>query len=244
VTKPGARDAVTADERERLRRDGFFTRSGHFSSAEVDALEAAADAAVAYHNTFPVHLADIYKEISHKDGITFVNEFGDDSQAAGELRRLALGPRIAAMARSLAGPRAAHHCYQVVYKHPHYERPFPWHQDQIHTPSDRPFFNIWVALSAMTEANGCLRVRPGVGLDEILPYHPTPYGHSCWPLDDAGQAVEMTRGSILVVTGRTLHMSGPNRTDGLRKAILFVFMEEGAMARREPVRLRPYPEAR
>lgn len=55
--------------------------------------------------------------------------------------------------------------------------------------------------------------------------------------------VQMKRGSMLLVTSRTLHMSGPNRTDRVRKAILFAFMEEGATVYGEPLSLAPYAVA-
>jgi hypothetical protein len=232
---------VTAPELEELRVAGYFVRRHFVPTAEADELERAADRAVDFHERRPGHMS----HVSKPGRMTFVNQLGDDSDAADELRDLAMRPRIAGLAREVAGPRAAHYCYQVVYKHPGHHEPFCWHQDFVHTPSTPGFFNVWVALSDMTVANGCLRVLPGRGLDEVLPYHETPYGHSCWPLDhpDQGVPVEIERGSIFVVTCRTLHMSGPNTTDRPRKAILFAFMEQGAVARGAPVPLTPYRSA-
>jgi ectoine hydroxylase-related dioxygenase (phytanoyl-CoA dioxygenase family) len=237
--------AATAEELEALARVGFFTRRGYFSDAEVDALEALADRAVAYHNTFPPHLADLYKSISTRDGITFVNEFGDDSDVAAELKAFAMQPRLARMARSIAGEHAAHHCYQIVYKHPHFDRPFPWHQDQTHTPSDRRFFNVWVAISDMTVANGCLWMLPAVGLDQILGYEETPFGYACWPLEGADQGVpiELPRGSIVVNTSWTLHKSGGNTTASTRKAMLTAFLDDRSTQHGEPIRMTPYRSA-
>lgn len=200
---------------------------------------------MAYHNSFPPHLADRYKEISRRDGITFVNELGDDSPESASLLRLAMQPRLAAFARSVAGRRAAHHCYQIVYKHPRFDQPFPWHQDHIHTPSSSRFYNVWVALSDMTVANGCLWMMPGVGLEQLLPYHLTPYGHSCWPLDDPEQGVpiEIARGSIVVNSSWTLHKSGGNTTAGWRKAMLVAFVDADATVHGRPVRALRYAEA-
>ena len=234
---------ATAAELEMLHRDGFFTRAGFFTADEIDRIEAVTDRAVAYHNEFPPHLGDLYKQISRKDGITFVNEFGDDSEFAAELKRLAMQPRIVDLARSIAGPRAAHHCYQVVYKHPRYLAPFPWHQDHSHTPSDPRFYNVWIAISDMTVANGCLWMMPGRGLDRLLDYVPTEWGHTCWPLEgeDQGVPVELERGSIVVNTSWTLHKSGGNTTDHARKAILAAFLDDRATAHGESIRMTPYP---
>jgi ectoine hydroxylase-related dioxygenase (phytanoyl-CoA dioxygenase family) len=234
--------AATRDELARLERDEFFTRPAFFTSEEIARLEAMTDRAVAYHNTFPPHLSDTYKEISVRDGVTFVNEFGDDSDAAPDLLRFAMQRRIRELARSIAGPYAAHHCYQIVYKHPRFDRPFPWHQDHIHTPADRLFFNVWIAISRMSVANGCLWMRPGAGGAQIYPYQPTPYGHTCWPLEgaDQGVPVELERGSIVVNHSRTLHKSGGNTTDGWRKAILIAFVDGRATVFGDPVRKREY----
>jgi hypothetical protein len=236
-------DAVaTPDEIARLKRDGMFVRHGYFSSGELDAIESAADRAVAHYNEHPRDVVDMYNMASRKDGIIFVNQFMDESDSAPELLRFSLQPKIAGFAKSVAGPRAAHHCYQVVYKFPRFQNPFPWHQDHIHTPSDRPFYNMWIALSDMTEANGCLRVMPGEALDTVLNYHQTPFGMSCWPLDDPNQGVPMVmeRGSIFVITSYTLHGSGGNSTNGFRKALLVVFIDGDATVYGKAVRRTPY----
>jgi len=236
--------AATADELARLQRDGFFTREGFLGADELEQLERICDRAIAYHNGYPPHLDDMYKAISVRDGITFANEFGDDSDVAPMLKAFAMQQKIVDLARSVAGPRAAHHCYQVVYKHPHYDRPFPWHQDTSHTPCEPRFYNVWMAISDMTVANGCLWMLPSVALDRVLDYEETPYGFTCWPLDvsDQGVPIELKRGSIVVNTSWTLHKSGGNTTDMVRKAMLVAFVDERALMRGQPVRVTRYPE--
>lgn len=232
---------VTGAEMAQLVREGYFVRHGFFSPEELEDIERLADRSVQHHN----HDFDKdtpYRTVSVRDGIIFVNELSDDSGVNEMMLRFALAPGIASFLRSVAGPRAAHHCWQVVYKFPHFPQPFPWHQDHIHTPADRPFYNMWIALSDMTVSNGCLRVLPGVGLNELLPYHDTPFGKSCWPFDDPNQGVplEMKRGSIFMLTSRTLHMSGGNLTGGMRKAMLLAFVDSEAIVKGKRVRSLAY----
>jgi hypothetical protein len=236
---------ATAEEFERLHREGYFMRGEYFSPAEIDVVEDAADRAVAFHNGRVREVKSMYDEVSTKDGIRFVNEFADDCPYAPVLGNFARQPKIVDFARSIAGPRAAHHCYQLVYKYPQFRNPFPWHQDHMHTPADRHFYNMWIALSDMYVQNGCLRVLPRIGLDSVLEYHDTPYGKSCWPLEGASQGVpmEMKRGSIFVITSHTLHASGPNYTDNFRKAMLVAFLDADATVYGKPVRCTPYDEA-
>lgn len=233
---------ATREELAKLHDQGYFIREGFFSPHELKAVEQAADKAVSYHNENRPAGQDMYSSVSCKDGIIFVNEFMDNSGEAEELLRFALQPRVAEFARSVAGSRVAHHCYQLVYKFPQFHNPFPWHQDHNHTPANRNFYNMWIALSDMTIANGCLRVLPQIGLDNLLPYHDTPFGKTCWPLDHPEQGVpmEMEQGSIFMITSHTLHSSGGNYTDSVRKALLLAFIDEDATVFGEPVRASHY----
>lgn len=233
---------ATPGEVEKLLKNGFFIRRRFFAPHELDEVEQTADKAVAYYNQHRRDAQDMYNEVSRKDGIIFVNEFIDESGMHDAMMRFALQPRIAEFARAIIGPRAAHHCYQIVYKFPQYHHPFPWHQDHIHTPANHSFFNMWIALSDMSVKNGCLRVLPKIGLDTVFEYHDTPYGKACWPLDDPNQGVpmEMERGSIFVITSRTLHASGGNYTDDFRKAMLLCFIDEEATVYNQPVRMTRY----
>jgi len=233
---------ATEAEVKKLKSEGYFVRERFFTGTELDRVEELADRAIAFHNQCLDGEPTTYSSVSVKDGIVFANQLADDSDAGAELLSFALQPRFASFARSVAGPDAAHHCWQIVYKFPHFTSPFPWHQDHTHTPADRPFYNIWIALSDMSAENGCLRVLPGVALDQVLQYHPTPFGMSCWPLDDPNQGIpmEMERGSVFVVTSHTLHMSGGNYTDGYRKALLLVLVDRNAVVHGRPVRSIPY----
>jgi phytanoyl-CoA hydroxylase len=229
-------------ELEQLHTEGYFIRDRFFAPEDLDEICEWADRAVAYHNVTPREKFDMYQSVSRRDGIMFVNEFIDNSQSHRALQTFAFQPRIVAFNRSVAGPRAAHHCYQLVYKFPQYRAPFPWHQDHIHTPTDRCFYNMWIALNDMTVENGCLWVLPRVGLDTVLEYHDTPYGKSCWSLEapEQGIPMEMKRGSIFVITSKTLHKSGPNCTDTMRKAMLIAFVDQDAIVYGAPVEAIPY----
>jgi len=235
-------NTATREELAKLHDEGYFIRRGFFSPHELDAVEQAANKAVSYHNEKRPDNQDMYSSVSRKDGIIFVNEFRDDSGETEAFLRFALQPRVADFARSIVGPRAAHHCYQVIYKFPQFHNPFPWHQDHNHTPANHNFYNMWIALSDMTIANGCLRVLPKIGLDSLLQYKDTSFGKTCWPLDDPDQGVpmEMERGSIFMITSHTLHSSGGNYTDDFRKAMLLAFIDQDATVYSEPVRVRQY----
>ncbi|HEX3351129.1 MAG TPA: phytanoyl-CoA dioxygenase family protein [Acetobacteraceae bacterium] len=225
------------EEARALSEHGFFIRERFFAAAEIDAVEVAADAAIAWRNDNFERYHDLFAQISTRDGFVFVNELFDDSTAAAALRAFCLRPAVRDMARTLGGPDVAHCCYQLVYKFAGHNRAFAWHQDEVHTPSDPPFFNMWIALSDMDLDNGCLWTKPGVALDRVLPHAQTQEGLLAWPLDhpDQGVPLRMRRGDICLMGSKALHKSGPNRSARTRKAMLIVFMDRNAHIRGQTV---------
>jgi ectoine hydroxylase-related dioxygenase (phytanoyl-CoA dioxygenase family) len=218
------------DEARILAEQGCFIRERFFSDTEIDALEQAADAAVAWRNGNFERYEDMFARISTRDGFVFVNELFDDSPASAVLHDFCLHPAIRDMARALGGPDVAHCCYQLVYKFAGHDRSFAWHQDEVNTPADPPFFNMWIALSDMDLDNGCLWTLPGVALDRVLPHEQTPEGLCAWPLDGAeqGMPLRMRRGDICMMGSKTLHKSGGNGSGRPRKAMLIIFMNRNA----------------
>jgi ectoine hydroxylase-related dioxygenase (phytanoyl-CoA dioxygenase family) len=218
------------EEVRTLRDEGCFIREGFFTQAEIDELEAAADSAVAWRNDHFERYQDLFAKISTRHGFVFVNELFDDSPAAGALRSFCLRPAVRDMARALGGPDVAHCCYQLVYKFAGHDRQFAWHQDEVQTPSDPPFFNMWIALSDMDRENGCLWTKPGVALDRVLPHTQTTEGLSACPLDDPDQGVPllMRRGDICMMGSKVLHKSSGNHSARDRKAMLIIFMDRNA----------------
>lgn len=226
----GSTNRATPEQLAALATQGFFVQRNLFSQDEIAALEAIADQAVDFYNR---SLAS-NESISKKDRIAFVNSGTDSSPVAERLLAFSTQPRIARLARAIAGPRAAHFAYQLVYKYPHNPDPFPWHQDDSYTASSTGYFTIWLAITDATEANGCLRVLPGKSLDALLPYEMTDLGRTCWPLDDPDQGVPVpiARGDAVVFTSKMVHASGGNRTDAFRKSLIMAFMDADAVSTR------------
>lgn len=225
-----------------MSHEGYFIRKAFFTSDQIDSLEDDADAAVAWRNANFDSYDDLFSKISTRKGFVFVNELADDSSASANLHAFCMQPQIRDMARGLAGPNVAHCCYQLVYKFAGHARQFAWHQDEIQTPADPQFYNIWIALNDMDEENGCLWTIPGKGIDRVLPHEQTPEGLSAWPLDheDQGIPLRMTRGDICVMGSRSLHKSSANHSERDRKAMLIIFMDRDATVHGHRVPTAPY----
>ena len=141
------------------------------------------------------------------------------------LRTWATDPRWADLVIGLVGPGVRLRREQLVAKHPHSASTVPWHQDAAYAPLQPVgFLTCFVALDAMTEANGCLWVLPGS-------HHGGPRDHvpagAILRVDaeigaDA-HPVPMTQGSVLAFSSLTFHHSGPNHSDHWRRAWIVQF---------------------
>jgi phytanoyl-CoA hydroxylase len=121
----------------------------------------------------------------------------------------------------------------VVYKQPNQAvGNYPWHQDGIYVRTE-PFAmcNTFIALDDMTLENGCLYVAPGshrLGLEPHphLPTHLTiedispTYEHRSFEASET-VALEIPQGSVVILPGRTYHASSVNRSNRVRRALLF-----------------------
>ncbi len=130
----------------------------------------------------------------------------------------------------LIGPDVRLYWDQAVYKKP--ERPgrFPWHQDNGYTYVEpQQYVTCWVALTDATVDNGCPWVVPGLHHRGTLAHWTTDAGYQCLPDDPEGAVPAPVRaGSIVVFSSLTPHATGPNTTDGVRKAYIVQFAPDGA----------------
>ncbi|HVX19439.1 MAG TPA: phytanoyl-CoA dioxygenase family protein [Acidimicrobiales bacterium] len=195
---------------ERFRTDGFFLADGLFSAAECDAMaerieSAAFELALGHAEEGPLS----YRPMMH---------LADEG-----LARWATDHRWATIVRPLLPEGARLYWEQAVVKPPQARTELPWHQDSGYTPLvPEEYVTCWLALDDADEQNGCLWLQPGSQHDGRQPHHddgrggPFRVGHDGPTVD--GVAVPVHRGSVLVFSSLLMHKSGPNLTDGARRA--------------------------
>ena len=134
-------------------------------------------------------------------------------------------PRWASIVLPILGPDVRLYWEQSVAKPPGTGTELPWHQDNGYTPLvPEMYLTCWLALDDADDANGGLRVLPGshtggtvrhVDDAERNPYFRVGSDEA----GDAGRAVEVRRGSVLVFSSLLMHRSGTNHTaDRQRRA--------------------------
>jgi ectoine hydroxylase-related dioxygenase (phytanoyl-CoA dioxygenase family) len=91
--------------------------------------------------------------------------------------------------------------------------------------------SIWIPLQEATLENGCMQFVPGTHLQEVLSHHPIGHDPRLVGLEvdeaelrSAGAvACPLPAGGATVHHSRTLHYTGPNRSDGARRAYILAF---------------------
>ena len=114
----------------------------------------------------------------------------------------------------------------MIRKPPRHGQELPWHQDEAYWDTGFRYKAIgcWMPLDDATVDNGCLHFLPGSHLGPVLPHRhigddPAVHGLETDVDDDRDAvAVELAAGEATFHHCRTLHRSGPNRTDGQRRA--------------------------
>lgn len=140
--------------------------------------------------------------------------------------------RAASIAEQLIGSDLAIDYDQLLAKRPHKEDAvFAWHQDMAYWPdtTDPRTASFWLAVDDSTVENGCMRFVPRSHQESALrPHRPLhddrSESHSLVtdvdPVVDEVRDVPIRRGDVTVHNERVVHGSGPNLSDGWRRAYI------------------------
>lgn len=116
----------------------------------------------------------------------------------------------------------------MIRKPPRVGESLPWHQDEAYwDPAfDYCALGCWMPLDNATIESGCMSMIPGSHLGEILPHrhiNDDPNVHGLETIEIPARAAEAVplptpAGGAVLHHRRTLHMSGPNVSDHVRRA--------------------------
>ncbi len=222
---------LTAHQKTAFDRDGYVVLPGVADVADVAAVTADLDALEAGVDRYLAAQEGERASIAERGAITFTVHPVLRSAAARRFVRL---PTLVGLARDLLGPDVNLYWDQAVYKKPEKPRRFPWHQDTGYTYVEpQHYLTAWVALTDATVANGCPWILPGVHRAGTLRHHwVDPIGWQCVPAEgvvDGAVAAEVPAGGAVVFSSLTPHFTGPNTTDGVRKAYIVQYAADGTV---------------
>lgn len=138
-------------------------------------------------------------------------------------------PTMTAIARDLIGGPSTLYWDQAVYKKPEPDRVFPWHQDNGYAfVEPQQYLTLWVPLTPATADNGCPQIAPGMHRQGTLAHRVEPWGLCCLDHVDDPHLAEAAPGDVVAFSSLTPHLTGPNRTQQVRKAYIVQYAHEGA----------------
>jgi len=211
----------TDDLRARYWRDGFAFPIPVLSADEVTAYRAALADAEAPGRDLRKPLTEYLRANAH-----YVIRFADD---------LSRHPRIVDAVAAVLGPDLLCWGVEVFAKEPRSKRYVGWHQDITYWGMGQTDHEVtaWVALSDVTEANGCMRFVAGSHNNTIVDHVDRPVDNAMLSrgqelavaVDEAEAVPVLLRpGEMSLHHGRMFHASGPNRSDTRRIGIAIRYL--------------------
>ncbi len=225
VSPPGPFRALSTEQASHYNREGYLLLADAFDHTELASLLAIIDPIEARREEWLRARGGTFL-IARADEITFSTHLVLESEA---LRELVSSPPLTDLCADLVGPDVRLYWDQAVYKKPGTTSPFPWHQDNGYAYVEpQQYLTCWIALTDTDEDNGCPWVVPGVHTMGTLAHEETEVGLVCLDRPTGAVPVPARRGSIVVFSSLTPHCTGPNNTDGVRKAYIVQYAPDGA----------------
>lgn len=217
---------VTAAEAHAFHSLGGFALQQVFDAEDIGALVEELDALEAAANA-DLRRPDAQPTIARADEIVFAPHAVLRSDVA---RRMSRNATLVGVCRDLLGPDVRLYWDQLVYKRPHTNDEFPWHQDNGYNfVSPQQYLTCWVALTDATLDNGCPWIAPGIHRQGTLRHEWTPLGLNCMDEPPDATPIPLEAGSVAVFSSLTPHRTGPNLTRDTRKAYILQYAPDGAM---------------
>lgn len=224
---------LTPEQIEFFHREGYLALEAITSPEEVNGLREI------YDRLFATQAGRAHGDhldlsgTDEDDAPVILPQILNPSKYAPELARTTFRANAEAIAQQLLGPEARFTGDHAIRKAPRAEAPTPWHQDEAYWDPNLDYaeLSIWIPLQEATLENGCMQFVPGTHRQEVLPHHPIGNNPKVIGLevDDpearaAGSvACPIPAGGATVHHSRTLHYTGPNRSEGPRRAYILTF---------------------
>lgn len=212
---------------EAFRRDGFLHAKGLVDRAEIAALGAEVDQAVALRTREDGRRLE--DKSPFEQSFTMCQSVWEDFPQVG---RLTFHPRIAGAAAELIGAERLRLWHdQALYKQAH-ARETEMHQDHPYWPiAQRDALTAWIPLMDIDEGNGAMGYIPGshLGDETFIDVFTSPgQGHAFEATQTQKPVfVACGPGDVIFHHGSTIHLARPNRSDAARRVHTAIYFADG-----------------
>ncbi len=225
---------LTPQQIDHYHDNGYVLISGIFNNAEMDELEQAFDGIIERRMSQQANLDAKWagRWSIGQDSTPLIHTHDVQAYSATWARAL-FHPLLTEAMADLIGPNVMLHHTKLFQKPTEKGSGFPMHQDYPYFPHEQHTMAAGIIyLRDTTEQMGCVRVVPGSHKLGPLPIHKENHGGpqdfyldpDKYPLDDA-QACPARRGDVLFFNYLTIHGSGINASDRVRKTVLVQFRD-------------------
>ena len=219
----------------------FYHREGYLSIPAITTPEEVAKMRAIYDDLFQ-------RRVGRQEGNQFdlggTDEEGKEavlpqilgpSRYAPALNDTLLRVNALAIATQLLGPTTKFAGDHAILKPAKIGAETPWHQDEAYWEEDldHEAISIWIPLQPATMINGCMQFIPCSHLVEVQPHHtighdPRVHGLEMDQLPDITKtaACPLPAGGATIHHARTMHYTGPNKSDAPRRAYILSYATE------------------
>lgn len=222
---------ITEAQKQQYKEDGFFILENVIPEEDLAMVRAKCDQLIREQEAEMDRLGTDELKLSRRGSRYFVFlAFKDHPDLAGFI----FSDLFEEICRATVGRDALLFWEQFVVKGTSDAKKsvFSWHQDAGYVDGlpVPHYVNAWIALDDVSEENGTIYLLPyaKAGTRERIEHKvDAETGDRVGYFgDEPGVPVVAPAGSIAVFSSTTFHRSGPNRTDGMRRAYALQFAEE------------------
>jgi hypothetical protein len=224
---------LSLDEIARFYRDGFLSLDRLTTPDDLERVRELLDGLFDRFDELPKNLAFDLGDVKLHSGTQRTPQINNATQFEPRLLETLTFRNALAVARQLLGESVNFSFDHTIYKPAGSAKEVPWHQDLAYGRNPNAICfnaNFWVPLQEATVENGCMQFIPHSHWGNLLPHQPIggdPRVHTLEvkdPIDArAAVACPLPAGGATIQHGKTLHYTGPNRTDKPRRAWILNF---------------------
>lgn len=222
---------ITAEMRQQYHEEGFFVLERALPEAHLELLRCVAGDAVEVMNARMDAAGTDRIGINLRGRRYFTDMLSHERT---ELRKVLFSELLADICRATIGEDAYLFWEQYVLKGADPDTKFAWHQDSGYVHEDHlPYVTVWIALDDITEANGSVYLLPfsRSGIRSYIKHVKNEQTNDeiCYFGNDPGDPVIVPAGSVVVFSSVTIHRSGPNLSDKMRRVYIAQYSPEVIM---------------